>query len=130
MSDAEHERPRRRARFPLWFDVLFVLCVLLILTVLYVVVLHVAVGGDNSAPPNEEDALYFGIHGAMLTLSLLVAWGIAALSRRSTMALLALFGGWFLVAMMAAQIATFELACHGHNDIIRHWQCIPESSEQ
>ncbi len=130
MVDFEHERPHRRARFPLWFDVLFVLCVLLILTVLYVVALHLAVGGNDVATPNEEDALYFGIHGAVLVLGLLVAWGIAALSRRSAMALLALFGGWFLIAMMAAQIATFELACHGHNDIIRHWQCIPESSEQ
>jgi len=25
--------------------------------------------------------------------------------------------------MLGAQMASYELACEGHNDLVRHWQC-------
>jgi hypothetical protein len=28
--------------------------------------------------------------------------------------------------MVGAQLTTYELACRGHNDILRHWQCEPD----
>jgi hypothetical protein len=27
------------------------------------------------------------------------------------------------ICMVTVQMASYELACHGHNDLVRHWQC-------
>jgi hypothetical protein len=27
------------------------------------------------------------------------------------------------VSMVGAQMGSYELACQGHNDVIRHWTC-------
>ncbi len=72
---------------------------------------------------NRRDAVYLAIHG---TLLLVAATGGFALGRWLSglgLAYAMLFVAVLLVVMIAAQAGSYELACNGHNDLIRHWTC-------
>lgn len=72
---------------------------------------------------NERDAWYFALHGSGLVVGTTVGVIAGALLRRSVFALGLLFFAVLLTGMALAQVVTFELACDGRNDIVRHWQC-------
>ncbi len=73
--------------------------------------------------PNRNDGLYFGLHGLALSLAIIAGGVVGYLNGRRAFAIAVLFLAVMLIWMFAAQYASFEMACSGHNDIIRHWQC-------
>lgn len=98
----------------------------------YVLVLSAAVEAPSASDEitsNSQDALYFGLHGICLVAGILLAVFLALWLRRSKVAYATLLAAWLLVFMIGAQVVTFELACEGHNDIIRHWRCEANAQE-
>lgn len=89
----------------------------------YVTSLRLLTRLNGTVEPNSSDGLYFGLHGAALLVAAVAGFSIGAYFRELGFAFATLFIAAILVVMMAAQVASFELACAGHNDIIRHWQC-------
>lgn len=96
------------------------------LAVLYVLALHFSLDAtrvDADTTASERDSIYFGIHGAVLLLA-----GISgfALGRWTTRLGLTWCAGYLLgifAVMAAVQLGSYELACRGHNDLVRHWTC-------
>lgn len=72
---------------------------------------------------NRRDAEYFGLLGGTLAGSVLVGIGIGAMLRRSPFAFALLMLALVFIGLVGIQVGTFELACDGQNDIVRHWRC-------
>ena len=114
------------ARKPAWTHLLGAAALVLLLVGLYLLLMRLSVGAthvDRDTSESDRDTIYFALH-----LSLLVAAGAAGFA----------FGRWLggygiayaallvvvlAIGMLALQLASFELACRGYNDLIRHWQC-------
>ena len=120
-----HRRPE--PRYPTWLVAVITVSVLVVLTSLYVLSLHLAIDivgtVEGDGPADSRDARYFLAHGVWVLIAAMAGVGFGTLFRRSAFGFAALFLSWMLVASVAAQLITFELACRGHNDIIRHWEC-------
>jgi hypothetical protein len=127
MQRASQRAHRRGARFPVWLDATVTISILLVLTSLYVLSLHLGLdwAGDVSGEDSKDraDAIYFGLHGIWLVVAAALGGTLGVWFRRTLFGFGALFLTWMLVVMVSAQVASFELACRGHNDIIRHWEC-------
>ncbi len=124
-QDARSQHRQHQPRFPTWVEAIVTPALLMLLTTLYVVSLHLAmdVTRDELNDTNVRDGVYFGIHGAWAFAAMLAGIAVGAWFRRSMFGLGALFVCWMVAAMVAAQIVTFQLACEGYNEIIRHWNC-------
>jgi hypothetical protein len=92
---------------------------------LYLVSLRVSIGPLPQTPADLEarDNLYFAIHGFFLVVAVaggfsLGKW-INGLGFAFAVLLLALTSAF----MVTVQIGSYELACRGHNELVRHWQC-------
>ncbi len=96
-----------------------------LLTVLaaYLTALRLAVETVPTSGGNRNDGLYFGLHGLALAVAVIAGGVVGYLNGRRAFAIAILFLAVMLVWMFAAQFVSFEMACSGHNDIIRHWQC-------
>jgi hypothetical protein len=77
--------------------------------------------GDAEAIGNDD--YYFAIHGLALVVACVMGFAIGTYARSMGFAFATLFVAAMLVVMMGAQVASFELACAGHNEIIRRWSC-------
>jgi hypothetical protein len=108
---------------PNWLAVLITVLVLVTLLGAYLTALRLVVVADPATTPNEGDSLYFGLHGIALVVAVVGGGVVGYLQGRHSFAIAVLYLSVMLVAMFAAQLVSFELACSGHNDIIRHWQC-------
>lgn len=107
-----------------WLATATIILSLLTITGAYLTLLRLAIDTSNAGDPtNDADRVYFGVHGAILALSLVLGGILGYVQARRAFAIAVLFLAVILVTMFAAQLVTFELACAGHNDIIRHWQC-------
>lgn len=89
----------------------------------YLTGLRLAIEPTDGIEPNATDGIYFGIHGASLVLSVILGFALGSYFRALGFAFAVLFLALMVMSMAGAQVATFELACRGHNDIIRHWRC-------
>jgi hypothetical protein len=108
---------------PAWLAVTITVLVLLTVVGAYLTSLRLVLETSPAATPNEHDTIYFGLHGAALMVATITGGIVGFLQGRRAFAISILFLAVILVTMFAAQLITFELACSGHNDIIRHWQC-------
>lgn len=114
--------PRPRRRWLFWLRAVALLIAFAAVVVVTLSALHVT-SEPRVDDPAHRDLVYFGIHGAGLLGALVLGFIVGAVLRTSA----ALTGFAFLVltlmALMAAQAGSYELACRGHNDLIRHWEC-------
>jgi hypothetical protein len=89
----------------------------------YATGLRLMVRLDPAADSEAVDGRYFGIHGITLVVAGLAGFALGTYFRRMGFAFATLFLTAIVIVMIAAQVASFELACAGHNDVIRHWHC-------
>jgi len=89
----------------------------------YATGLRLLVRLDPAAEAEAVDGRYFGIHGIALVAAGVVGFAVGTYFRRMGFAFATLFITAIVIVMIAAQVASFELACAGHNDVIRHWHC-------
>jgi hypothetical protein len=126
MQASRPARGIQRPRYPGWFDALTVSVVLLLVFGAYVGIAHLTVvqpASDSDDALNSRDAWYFTLHGLVLAAGTVVGIILAWVVRRSAVGFALLFLAALFAAMVATQAGTFKLACEGHNDIVRHWQC-------
>lgn len=102
------------------------LLALVLLLGIYVAVMHGLVDFskvDGKQEASERDLVYVYIH-----LGLFVAAGVIGFFAGKWFSGLGFaFAVLFLVVTMllttAVQLSSYEMACNGHNDLVRHWQC-------
>ena len=92
---------------------------------LYFVCLHETVRGptENASDLNARDGLYFAIHGFFLLIALATGFSLGKWINGLGVAFAVLLLAATATAMVGAQVGSYQLACHGHNDLVRHWQC-------
>ncbi len=71
----------------------------------------------------DRDAVYAVVHLLLLVIAALVGFALGKWLNGLGLAYATLFVVALATLMVATQLSTYELACRGHNDLIRHWQC-------
>ena len=71
----------------------------------------------------ERDTLYFAVHGAVLLAAVVAGFIAGKWLNGLGFAYAVLFVAVLFSAMILAQIGAHTAACHGHNDVFRHWTC-------
>jgi len=92
---------------------------------LYFVSLHQTVDTPPYSPSelNARDSLYFGIHAFFLFIAAATGFSLGKWVNGLGVAFAVLLVVSTATAMAGTQVATYELACRGHNDLVRHWEC-------
>ena len=106
--------------------ILLTVALLLLLIVAYIGVMHAVLEvsrRESDADASRRDAAYAYLHLVMLVGAAVLGFLAGKWFNGLGLAFAMLFVIVMVVAMLATQMATFELACHGHNDLVRHWQC-------
>lgn len=126
---AHGRRPPPAPRLANWLYALVAGLLLIVLIAGYVGAANLLVDRYEAEPgttqDRRDDAVYFALHGVTLAVGTVTAVAVAGALRRSRWGLGLLVTALLLLAMSFAQVITFHLACEGHNDIVRHWQCEP-----
>ncbi|MFQ5381821.1 MAG: hypothetical protein ACE5EF_09395 [Dehalococcoidia bacterium] len=78
---------------------------------------------DLGRSPETRDLAYLGIHSGIALLAILLGFVTGRSIARLGFAYATLLLILSLTMMASVQIATFSLACEGHNDLLRHWTC-------
>lgn len=78
---------------------------------------------DTVHEASHRDLIYIYLHVALLAASGAIGFVAGKWFNGLGFAFATLFLIVIVFAMTLVQMSTYELACHGHNDIVRHWQC-------
>ncbi|MBA4179104.1 MAG: hypothetical protein C0506_00805 [Anaerolinea sp.] len=92
----------------------------------YITAARLLVGSEAPTSPLEadhRDTIYFSIHGGVLLFALVAGFILGKWLNGLGVAFGLLFFVVIATAMAVAQIAAYQAACMGQNDIIRHWTC-------
>ncbi len=115
----------RRSR-PVWVQAGVTVCLLLLLFAAYFAAMHATVplskkvGGPAM---DRRDLWYIVIHGSMIAGGAIIGFLAGKWYSGLGIAFAVLFIAALAAGMVGIQLGTFEAACHGHNDIVRHWTC-------
>lgn len=99
---------------------------LVVLVVAYLATMHALLDfsrADRGHTSNERDIVYVYVHLGYLVVALVVGFLLGKWLSGLGFAFATLFFLVLSISMVAAQMGSYELACHGHNDLVRHWQC-------
>lgn len=77
----------------------------------------------SAGDADERDRVYLLVHGGMLGLAAISGFATGKWLTGSGLGYALLFLLVISLGMVGLQVATFELACHGYNGLIRHWHC-------
>jgi hypothetical protein len=118
-------RRERRAR-PAWLQILLAAAGLLLFAGAYVLAMRLALDTsrvESLREANDRDVVYLGIHTGLLVVCGVVGFALGKWLSGMGVAFGLLFVVVLSVSMVGAQMGSYELACQGHNDVIRHWTC-------
>ena len=105
---------------------LFSVVILLMLGAAYLGAMHILLDVsriESDGDANDRDTAYAILHVGLLAGAAMIGFGLGKWLNGLGIAYATLFVLVLAVLMVTAQLATYELACHGHNDLIRHWTC-------
>jgi thiol:disulfide interchange protein len=111
---------------PAWLQTVLTLLGLALLLAAYLLVMHALVDRsivENKQEASDRDLLYAYVHLALFAGATLVGFLAGKCFSGLGFAFAALFLVVTVLGVTAVQIGAYELACHGHNDLVRHWQC-------
>jgi uncharacterized membrane protein YfcA len=78
---------------------------------------------DEGRSADTRDLAYLLIHAAVFAGALLVGFLSERIGSGMGFAFVAIMAILTLAMMAGVQMGSFALACNGHNDLVRHWQC-------
>ena len=99
---------------------------LLLLVIGYGVALRLTLDVSRVGPghtANYRDSVYLVLHVSFLAAAAALGFVAGKWLGGMGFAYAALFIVAVAVCMMGTQLGTQALACHGHNDLLRHWTC-------
>lgn len=73
----------------------------------------------------RRDEVYLILHGGTILAAAIIGFLVGKWFNGLGIAYAILFVLITTVAMMAVLLGSYELACQGHNGLIRHWECGP-----
>lgn len=79
--------------------------------------------GTDDADRDRRDAIYLAVHGGFLFVAAIYGFTLGKWLSGLGLAFALLFVVTISVLMLTTQLVSFELACRGHNDLVRHWTC-------
>lgn len=111
---------------PTGLIVFLTLLLLVMLVAAYVAVMRALL--DLSIPEenvdlDRRDSAYAYVHVVLLLGAAIIGFLAGRWFNGLGVAFATLFVIVLVIAMLAVQLTSYELACHGYNDIVRHWQC-------
>ncbi len=92
----------------------------------YAAAMHALVGVsavESDADANRRDAVYAYVHLGFLLLVCVVGFVVGKWLNGLGLAYALLFVIVLTVGMLTVQLGSYELACHGHNGLVRNWRC-------
>ena len=117
---------RAQAPRPVPVQVALTIAGLTLLVGIYLVAMRMSIDVSRlsaKGDANHRDAVYLAIHGGMLLLATIGGFALGRWLAGLGIAYALLFVAVLSVLMVGAQLGSYEAACHGHNDVIRHWTC-------
>lgn len=78
---------------------------------------------ENGGDADRRDLAYAYLHVGLLIAAAVGGFLLGKWLNGLGFAYATLFVIVLAVGMVGVQMASYELACHGHNDLVRHWQC-------
>lgn len=118
-------RPERRPR-PAWIQAIVAVSSLLLLTAFYLLLMRLSLDVSrvgSAADADRRDLVYLLLHASLLLFAGALGFALGRWLSGLGIAYAVLFVAVLAVAMAFAQIGSQRLACEGHNDLIRHWEC-------
>lgn len=119
-------RRQERTNRPATLQVTLAVAGLLVLVAGYVVAMRLSIDISRVVSGREadhRDAIYLAIHGGGLVLASVVGFALGKFVSGLGVAFSLLFLIVVAVAMVTVQVGSYQLACTGRNDLIRHWTC-------
>lgn len=92
----------------------------------YVAAMHAIIDVSRvqtDADAEARDTTYAVLHVSALAGSAVIGFCVGKWLNGLGFAYATLFVMVIAVFMVLAQVSSYELACQGHNDLIRHWTC-------
>ncbi len=92
----------------------------------YAVAMHALVDFsvvESKQEASDRDLVYAYVHVGAFAAAGLVGFLAGKWFSGLGFAFAALFIVVTVLGATALQLGSYELACHGHNDLVRHWQC-------
>lgn len=117
---------RTRPPKPSWVAWSASVLLLAIIIASYVALAHLLTGSDvpsGDVETGRRDAVYFAIHGGTLLTALVAGFTLGKWLNGLGVAFALLFLVVVGATLSVGQIAAYQAACAGQNDIIRHWTC-------
>lgn len=78
---------------------------------------------EGGRTASDRDEVYFVLHMGLLAGALVAGFIVGKWLNGLGAAYATLFGAFLAAFMVLAQIGSYELACEGHNGLIRYWVC-------
>lgn len=78
---------------------------------------------DDAHTASERDEVYFALHMGLIVAAAVLGFLLGKWLNGLGFAYAVLFTSVLAVGMVGVQVGSYELACEGHNDLIRHWTC-------
>ncbi len=100
-----------------------VLLVMLVAAYVGVMNLLLEVSEGENVDTARRDLAYSYVHLVLLVGAAVIGFLAGRWFNGLGIAFATLFVVVQVVGMLTVQLSTYEQACHGHNDIVRHWQC-------
>lgn len=119
-------QPASRPYKPAALQLALTIAGVLLFAGIYVVIMHSTL--DVSRVVTKDDAnfrdkVYFGVHVGLLAAAATAGFALGKWLSGLGVAFALLFFVTLATMMVGAQAGSYELACHGHNDVVRHWTC-------
>jgi hypothetical protein len=111
---------------PAILQVSLVVAGLLLFAAIYILVMHSILDVSRVVSKHDadfRDKIYLVVHIGLLAAAVLAGFALGKWLNGLGVAFALLFFIALATTMVGAQAGSYELACHGHNDVVRHWTC-------
>lgn len=119
----QQRRPRTK---PLFLQAGLTIFALLFFAAAYAVAMNALVDVSrvsDDAGRDHRDQVYLALHGGFLFLAAICGFTLGKWLNGLGVAFALLFLVALSLSMLGMQMSSYELACRGHNDLVRHWTC-------
>ena len=117
---------RRPGTKPIALQVALTVLTLLFFATAYVVAMNAVLSVSrvtDDAGRDHRDQVYLALHGGFLLVAAIYGFTLGKWLNGLGIAFATLFLVALSASMIGVQLASYELACNGHNDVVRHWTC-------